>query len=463
MGNRFEWRESFNIGIDSIDKEHQQLFKIINKLFLFQEEEKDSQWLCQEGIKFFKGHALKHFASEELYMESIGYEGLEQHKQLHKSFREYTLPTLEEELERTGYAQDAVEHFLGVCSGWLIGHTLTEDLAITGKSESKWENLLPGEEIVAVRKVVVQLMFDMFRLESQMISDVYSGEKFGDGVYYRLTYGQKRDKKRLQVFLVLEEKLLINTIGKILGIQTNKVDTTLIHVTRYTARQFVKRIVEHFKELEGYELKEENLLSYEQFQKVFEREDMQISLLFNTGGAGYFAYCMVAPHLLGKSGVVTPIKADNAVSEVEAYLKKKEQEKTEELEHPKPKVLVVDDSKTIRTYIGDLLKADYDVAEAESGVAAIRTITLNKPDLVLLDYEMPVCDGRQTLEMLRSDQSFADLPVIFLTGKGDPDSVRKVLSLKPAGYLLKNLKPEAIKGEVDAFFARRKAKGKAKK
>lgn len=452
MGNKFEWRESFNIGVDAIDKEHQQLFKILNKLFTFQEEEKDSQWLCQEGIKFFKGHALKHFASEENYMESIQYEGLERHKKIHKSFRDNTLPKLEEELERTGYAHDAVEHFLGVCSGWLIGHTMTEDLAISGKGDRKWENLLQENEIETVHGVVVQLMYDLFRLESEMISDIYGGEKFGDGVYSRLIYGTKRSKKKLQVFLVLEEKLLINTIGKFLGIQTNRVDPTLLHAARYTARHMVKRTIERFPELANYELMEENLLSYEQFQKVFEKEDMQVSLLFNTKGAGYFAYCMMAPHLLEKGDVAAPIEADNALNQVEEYLKEKE-----ETDHRKPKVLVVDDSRTLRTYISDLLKTDYEVAQAESGIAAIRTITLNKPDLVLLDYEMPVCDGRQTLEMLRSDAGFADTPVIFLTGRGDPDSVRKVLALKPAGYLLKNLKPEAIKGEVDAFFQKKKA------
>ena len=387
-------------------------------------------------------------------MESIDYEGREKHKKLHKSFRDNTLPKLEEELERTGYAHDAVEHFLGVCSGWLIGHTMTEDLAISGKGDRKWENLLQENDIEVVRGVVVQLMYDMFCLESQMISDIYGGEKFGNGVYYRLIYGTKRNKKKLQVFLVLEEKLLINTIGKILGIQTNRVDPALIHATRYTARQFVKRVVERFPELADYELKEENLLSYEQFQKVFEREDMQLNLLFNTGGAGYFAYCMMAPHLLEKSGAVASIGAENALNQVEEYLKEKEKAQKA---RPKPKVLVVDDSKTLLAYISDLLKADYEVAQAESGIAAIRTIILNKPDLVLLDYEMPVCDGRQTLEMLRSDAGFADTPVIFLTGRGDPDSVRKVLSLKPAGYLLKNLKPEAIKGEVDAFFAKKNA------
>ena len=81
-----------------------------------------------------------------------------------------------------------------------------------------------------------------------------------------------------------------------------------------------------------------------------------------------------------------------------------------------------------------------------------RAITLDKPDLVLLDYEMPVCDGRQTLEMMRSEKAFADVPVIFLTSRGDPESVRSVMALKPAGYLLKKFSPEKIKEKIDAFF-----------
>ena len=105
----------------------------------------------------------------------------------------------------------------------------------------------------------------------------------------------------------------------------------------------------------------------------------------------------------------------------------------------------------------DLLGSEYEVALADSGIAAIRTITLNKPDLVLLDYEMPVCDGRQTLAMLRSAKEFEDTPVIFLTGRGDPESVRSVMSLNPAGYLLKYLKPADIKKKIDTFFEKQKA------
>ena len=56
--------------------------------------------------------------------------------------------------------------------------------------------------------------------------------------------------------------------------------------------------------------------------------------------------------------------------------------------------------------------------------------------------------------MLRSDPVFADLPVIFLTGRRDTDSMIKVMPLKPAGYLIKQSKPEEIKQEIDNFFAK---------
>lgn len=323
MNTQFVWQEDFNIGVESIDKEHQQLFKIINKIFAFKEEEKNSQWACQEGIKFFKGHALKHFADEEAYMASIHYEGLEGHKQIHKGFRENTLPALERELEQSGYALDAVDHFLGVCAGWLIGHTMTEDLSITGKSPRKWEKLLPGEELKSMQKAIAELMFSMFHLESQMISDTYKGEKFGKGIYYHLIYETKDETKKQEILLVLEEKLLISTVGKIIGLQSGKLDSMLVHAARYTARQFVERILKQLYPEDAYELKKESLLSYEQFQRIFDQKNMQASLLFNTG-EGYFAYCVIAPHLLA-DGVGTPIESQNALEEVEKYLEERKQ------------------------------------------------------------------------------------------------------------------------------------------
>ena len=255
--------------------------------------------------------------------------------------------------------------------------------------------------------------------------------------------------------MVFEEKLLLNTVGKVMGLRTNRLDTMLLNAARYTTRQFVGRLTEYFPEWQTYDLKEENLLTYEQFRQVFEREKPQVSLLFNTGGAGYFAYCAIAPHLL-ENGVGTPLQADNAMSEVEQYLTMREEQAAQDAASNRRKILVVDDSLTIRQAMMRLLQEDYEAAVAESGVAAIRTITLNRPDLILLDYEMPVCDGKQTLEMLRLEKSFADIPVIFLTGRGDPEVVKQLLALKPAGYLLKYLKPAEIKKKIDAFFEKQK-------
>ncbi len=443
MEGQLVWKDEYNIGVDIIDREHKRLFKIINKLFRFTDEKNKSQWACQEGIKFFKDHAVNHFTEEEEYMASIHYERLGIHMHIHSEFRERTLPALEEELERTDYCADSVEHFLGVCAGWLVGHTLMEDRAITGKGRSRWMGLLPGKEQTAVKKVILQLMYELFHLESCVISDAYGGEKFGRGVYHRLVYGTDQEEEKCEIFLVFEEKLLINTVGKVMGIRTNKLNSLLMNAARYMARQFAEQVREHMPDMNGYELKEENLLTYEQFQDVFEHEKLQVSLLFDTG-EGYFSYCTVAKHPL-KKGSAEPISTHNEISEIEKYLMEREV-------HAKRKVLVVDDSPTMRQALKNLLCEDYDVSLARSGTAAIRCMILDKPDLVLLDYEMPVCDGQQVLEMIRSEETMADIPIIFLTGRADPETVKKLVALKPDGYLVKYLKPVQIKQKIDQFF-----------
>ena len=447
MENQLVWRDRFNIGVEVIDKEHKKLFKIINKLFHFGEDEEKSQWVCQEGIKYFKDHAVKHFADEEEYMESIHYSGLEMHKRIHDDFREKTIPALEKELEQTDYSPDAVSHFLGVCTGWLLGHTLTDDRAITGEAVSKWDNLLPEEEHAAIREAILQLVYNMFQLDSQVVSESYSGEKFGKGVYYRLIYSNKEGKK-WETILVFEEKLLINTVGKMIGVKTDKVNMVLVNAVRYTARQFVNCIMENFSSADEYEIKAENLLTYEQFKKIFERENPQFSLLFDTG-KGYFAYCIIAPHLK-ESGIGTSIQAENALTEIEKYLKKNEMKQKEV--SSRKKILVVDDSQVILQAMNELLSETYEITSVSSGLSAIRSLTLNRPDLILLDYEMPVCDGKQVLEMIRSEKDFADIAVIFLTGRVDKESVKQVLSLKPAGYLSKSLNPAEIKKNIDHYF-----------
>ena len=234
MKNQLVWQDRYNIGVEAIDKEHKKLFHIINRLFALVEQNTKTPWLCQEGIKYFRDHTMKHFSEEEVYMASIDYRGFETHKRIHDDFRKKTLPALEKELTQTRYSIDAVNHFLGVCAGWLIGHTLTEDRAITGKTVSRWEKLLPEEEHNDMKKTILQLLYDMFRLKARIISESYGGEKFGNGVYYRLVYGTKQGKK-WETVLVFEEKLLVNTIGQIMSSKSDQLDVLLMNTARYTA------------------------------------------------------------------------------------------------------------------------------------------------------------------------------------------------------------------------------------
>ncbi len=443
--NQFMWQDRFNIGVDIIDREHKKLFSIMNKLLTYINNEEKSEWVCQEGIKYFKGHAMKHFAEEEVYMASIDYSGYEIHRRLHDNFRKKTLPEIEKELERENYSQESVKHFLGVCAGWLIGHTLTEDRAITGKTISKWVDLLPEEQQSAVKETIIQLLYDLFQLKAKVINETYGGEKFGKGIYYRLVYGSPKGE-HWEILLVFEEKLLISTINNVMNAGSDKLNVMMMNVTRYIAQQFVERIRMHFPSNETFEIQEENLLTYEQFQDVFGRQNPQCSLLFDTG-EGYFAYCVIAPHLLKDVG--PSINANNAVSKIRTYL-------NENKESGKKKILLVDDSNVILHSMEELFKKDYEITTAVSGISAIRSMVLDKPDLVLLDYMMPVCDGRQVLEMMRAEEALADIPVIFLSGKTDKESLTNLLALKPAGYLLKTLQPQEIKNSVDRFFKKKK-------
>lgn len=159
--------------------------------------------------------------------------------------------------------------------------------------------------------------------------------------------------------------------------------------------------------------------------------------------------CDIVPRQLIKKNFYRPINMKDAVSVIDKYLKEDES-------HLKKKILVVDDSGAMLRSVKGWLEDKYQVILANSGAMAIKYLAMNRPDLILLDYEMPICDGRQVLEMIRAESDFSDIPVIFLTGVNDRESVMKVTALKPEGYLLKSMEPEQIIKAIDDFFEKKK-------
>ncbi len=157
----------------------------------------------------------------------------------------------------------------------------------------------------------------------------------------------------------------------------------------------------------------------------------------------------IIPRQFIKKTYVRPFNVKEVADDIVKFLDKDES-------HLKKKILVVDDSGAVLRSIKGLLESKYQVILANSGTMAIKYLSMNTPDLVLLDYEMPIIDGKQVLEMIRSESDFASTPVIFLTNKNDKESVLSVSTLKPEGYLLKSLEPEKIVEAIDDFFEKKK-------
>lgn len=441
-----EWEKNYELGVESLDKEHKQLFSIINKLLVLIEDEEKSERAFQESIKYLKNHTIEHFTHEEEYMLSQNYAYYDIHKRLHDNFRKNTLPALESELQEMHYSDSAVRHFMGVVIGWLVGHTKTEDMAIVGKNKNRWNEIPPEKEMDFLEQIVVQTFLDMFRLNPKTISVNYEGENFGSMITICFIYRGKADES-WEIVLSYEEKLLLKLVGRLLNTEYRKCDDMILNITRYISRQFMERIRESFPALETFELESESLLTYEQLTKTYKESQPACSLLFDTG-EGYFAFSVGSTDTMcGK--IYSAVNEENVTSEIWKCLNSGKNKK---------KILVVDDSDFMRQIMVNLLKDDYDVLESDSGLSAIKKLTINKPDLMLLDYDMPVCDGRQILEMLRSDADTADTAVIFLTGRSDQESIKKVMELKPSGYLLKMMPRENIKKAIDGFFAHENGK-----
>lgn len=112
-------------------------------------------------------------------------------------------------------------------------------------------------------------------------------------------------------------------------------------------------------------------------------------------------------------------------------------------------ILIVDDNPVVLRSMKAMLEKKYEIAVAISGSQAMASMGKKKPDLILLDYEMPVCDGRMTLEMIRQDEDMKDIPVIFLTSVADKEHIEAVLRLKPSGYFLKPAVEEKLMKAIE--------------
>ena len=107
-------------------------------------------------------------------------------------------------------------------------------------------------------------------------------------------------------------------------------------------------------------------------------------------------------------------------------------------------VLMVDDSGVFLRTMKSMIEDYYDVRMSTSGLNIQTLVQQHQPDVVLLDYEMPLFDGKQAMMKMRECPEMRDIPIIFVTAVNKRDNIMQVLNLKPAGYILKPVEKERI-------------------
>lgn len=120
----------------------------------------------------------------------------------------------------------------------------------------------------------------------------------------------------------------------------------------------------------------------------------------------------------------------------------------------KPTILIVDDMAANIAILSDLLKDDYRIKVAKSGKKALEIAKgKEKPDLILLDIEMPEMDGYEVCKELKSSSESSNIPVVFITAKNDVKDEEYGLNLGAVDYISKPFHPTIVKIRVRNHIA----------
>ncbi len=117
-------------------------------------------------------------------------------------------------------------------------------------------------------------------------------------------------------------------------------------------------------------------------------------------------------------------------------------------------VLIVDDDPNIHLLAEAALAKDYEVIAALDGVECLDLVQSSRPDMVVLDLNMPRLDGMAVLKTLRSDTHLSDLPVLVLTVSGNESSIREAFEAGATDYLTKPFTIPQLNTRVTTCFSR---------
>ncbi len=120
------------------------------------------------------------------------------------------------------------------------------------------------------------------------------------------------------------------------------------------------------------------------------------------------------------------------------------------------KILIAEDERDICDLITITLEfAGYEVVTASNGEEAVNLTRKELPDLILMDVRMPIMTGYEACTLLKADVTLRDIPVIFLSGKGQEAEIQAGLQVGAADYLLKPFAAEKLTERIQTVLAHR--------
>ena len=112
---------------------------------------------------------------------------------------------------------------------------------------------------------------------------------------------------------------------------------------------------------------------------------------------------------------------------------------------PKPKVTIVDDDRDTRELLSLALESEgFEVNAAANGLRLISSLQLKRPDVILMDVNMSWIDGFELCKAVKKNEQFRDIPVVFISGRGEPEDKRRGREAGAADYFVKPLDLDAI-------------------
>ncbi len=121
-------------------------------------------------------------------------------------------------------------------------------------------------------------------------------------------------------------------------------------------------------------------------------------------------------------------------------------------------ILVAEDERDIRELIAFTLRfAGFEVELAVNGAEAVEKALALKPDLILMDVRMPRMTGYEACATLKRNPEVKEIPVVFLSAKGQDSEINTGLEVGAVEYILKPFAPDQLISQVKEILARHKA------